>query len=245
MAKKKNTILVVDDEPQFLKMLMIGLDAGSYSLEGCQTGKEGLRLFLTLRPALVLLDVNLPDISGYEVITSIREWSQVPIIMLSARGQDQDIVKALDLGADDYVTKPFNLKVLEARINANLRQSATREAGEPELVNGPLRMDLVRHEVYIGQQAVSFTPKEYTLLRHLLVNRGKMLTHKELLKQVWGPTHGEDVQYLRVFISQIREKIDAILPLPDLIATEPGIGYRMELLPQHSPAARNGNGSVA
>jgi len=244
MPKKKNTILVVDDEPQFLKMLMIGLDTEAYSLEGCVTGKEALRLFLTLRPDLVLLDVNLPDMLGYDVITSMRSWSQTPIIMLSARGQDKDIVKALDLGADDYVTKPFNLGELAARINASLRRSAVRETGEPELANGPLRMDLVRHEVYIGQQTVSFTPKEYKLLRHLMVNCGKMLTHKELLGEVWGAAHGGDAQYLRVFISQIREKIDAVTSLPDLITTEPGIGYRMELLSDNNPAARTGSGSL-
>lgn len=245
MQKKKSTILVVDDEPQFLKMLKIGLDADAYSLEGCLTGKEAIKLCLTLKPDLIILDVNLPDMTGYEVITSIRDWSQTPIIMLSARGQDHDIVKALNLGADDYVTKPFNMNILGARINANLRQSATREADAPELANGPIRMDLVRHEVYIGQQLVSFTPKEYDLLRHLMVNCGKMLTHKDLLKEVWGPTHGDDVQYLRVFIGQIRDKIDALVSLPDLITTEPGIGYRMELLPHNTAASANGSGRIA
>ena len=231
MAKKKNTILVVDDEPQFVKMLDMALDTTDFKLEGCLTGKEALRLSVMLKPDLILLDLNLPDMTGYEIITAIRTWSQIPIIVLSARVEAEATMRALELGADDFVTKPFNMGVLEARINANLRQSAVRAAGEPELSNGPLRMDLVRHEVYIGGNLVSFTPKEYNLLRYFIVNCGKMLTHNELLREVWGPAHGDDARYLRVFISKIRDKIEALVSLPSLITTAPGIGYRMEVLP--------------
>jgi two-component system KDP operon response regulator KdpE len=211
-------------------MLDIVLDADAFIVEECVTGKEATRLGVSLKPDLVLLDLNLPDMNGNDVITSLRTWSQVPIIVLTARSTNLDTVTALNLGADDYVTKPFNMGVLEARINANLRQSAVREVGEPELTNGSLRMDLVRHEVYIDGMLVPFTPKEYDLLRHFMVHCGKMLTHKELLKEVWGSAHGADTQYLRVFIGQIREKIQTVPSAPMFITTEPGIGYRMELM---------------
>jgi two-component system KDP operon response regulator KdpE len=212
-------------------MLSIVLDSEDFIVEECLTGKEATRLSISLRPDLILLDLNLPDINGNDVITSLRTWSQVPIIILTARATNLDTVTALNLGADDYVTKPFNMSVLEARINANLRQSAVRETGEPELVNGPLRMDLVRHQVYLQGKLVPFTPKEYDLLRHFMVHCGKMLTHKELLKEVWGNAHGGDTQYLRVFIGQIREKLENTVDTPPmLITTEPGIGYRMELM---------------
>jgi len=230
MSSKKNTILVVDAERETRKMLDIVLDVADFNIEECLTGKEAMRLCVTLKPNLILLDLNLPDMNGNDVITSVRSWSAVPIIVLTARATSQDAVIALNLGADDYVTKPFNMSVLEARINANLRQSAIREIGEPELANGPLRMDLVRHQVYMDGKLVPFTPKEYDLLRYFLVNCGKMLTHKELLKEVWGNAHGGDTQYLRVFIGQIREKIEIAADTPLLITTEPGIGYRMELM---------------
>ena len=230
MSKKKNTLLVVDAEPQTRKMLDIVLDPAAFTVEECLTGKEAMRLCASLKPDLILLDLNLPDMNGNDVITSVRSWSSVPIIVLTARSTSQDAVMALNLGADDYVTKPFNMSVLEARINANLRQSAIREVGDPELVNGPLRMDLVRHQVYMDGKLVPFTPKEYDLLRYFMVHCGKMLTHKDLLKEVWGNAHGDDTQYLRVFIGQIREKIKDATALPLLITTEPGIGYRMEFM---------------
>ena len=212
-------------------MLSVVFDLDNFIIEECLTGKEATRLGISLRPDLILLDLNLPDMNGNDVITSLRTWSQVPIIILTARSTSLDTVTALNLGADDYVTKPFNMSVLEARINANLRQSAIRETGEPELVNGPLRMDLVRHQVYLQGKLVPFTPKEYDLLRHFMVHCGKMLTHKELLKEVWGNAHGSDTQYLRVFIGQIREKLESTVDTPPmLITTEPGIGYRMELM---------------
>ncbi len=221
---------MVDAEKQTRKMLEIVLDTTAFSIEECLTGKEATRLSIALKPDLVLLDLNLPDMNGNDVITALRSWSSVPIIVLTARSTNLDTVTALNLGADDYVTKPFNMGVLEARINANLRQSAVREIGEPELTNGPLRMDLVRHQVYMGDKLVPFTPKEYDLLRHFMVHCGKMLTHKELLKEVWGSAHGADTQYLRVFIGQIREKIEVTTGTPLFITTEPGIGYRMEFM---------------
>lgn len=228
MNRKRNTILVVDDEPQIRKLLSITLNQEQYRAIDCDNGKEAIRLANSLKPELVLLDLGLPDMDGKEVITAIRQWSQLPIIILSVRSDDEEIARALNAGADDYVTKPFNPAVLLARINANLRKAVTKEAGEPEIVNGRVRMDLVRHEVYIDNELASFTPKEYDLLRYFLANRGKMLTHKQILRDVWGPAHSDDTQYLRVYVSQLREKIERDASDPDYIVTEPGIGYRME-----------------
>ncbi|MBV8939244.1 MAG: response regulator transcription factor [Alphaproteobacteria bacterium] len=238
MHEKKNTILIVDDEPQIRKMLSIFLDASDFRIEESDSGKQAVRLSASLKPDMVLLDLGLPDMDGKEVITAIRQWSQAPIVVLSVRAGDEEVAAALNLGADDYVIKPFSADVLLARIHANLRKSAVREAGEPELSNGKLRMDLVRHEVYIDGEKTPFTPKEYDLLRFFMVNRGKMLTHKHILKEVWGPAHGEDTQYLRVYVGQIREKIEEDPASPKLIVTEPGIGYRMEMVGEESASAK-------
>jgi two-component system KDP operon response regulator KdpE len=230
MHEKKNTILIVDDEPQIRKMLNIYLDAADYKVEEAENGKQAVRMSASIKPDLVLLDLGLPDIDGKEVIKSIRQWSHLPIIVLSVRAEDQEVVQALDEGADDYVIKPFGAEVLLSRIKANLRKGVIKEAGEPELVNGHVRMDLVRHEVFLHDKKVSLTPKEYDLLRYFIINRGKMLTHRQLLREVWGPAHSDDMQYLRVYIGQVREKLEAEPSSPKLIVTEPGIGYRMEIM---------------
>jgi two-component system, OmpR family, KDP operon response regulator KdpE len=229
MDKKKNTILVIDSDIQNQKMMKIVLDKADFKLVDCPTGKQAERLVASIKPNLVLLDLNLPDMEGGDIITSLREWSEVPIIILSARADDDDVVKALNMGADDYVIKPFSADILLARINASLRSSAIRETGESELINGPLRIDLVRHEVFVDEKLVAFTPKEYNLLRYFIIHRGKMLPHRDILKQVWGDAHADDTQYLRVFIGQIREKIDKESDAASLIVTEAGIGYRMEI----------------
>lgn len=229
MKQKKNTILVVDDEPQIRKLLKVSLEAYDMKPEEAEKGAEAVRLTASLKPDLILLDLGLPDMDGKEVIEQIREWSQVPIIVCSVRDSDREMIEAFDKGADDYITKPFNPDVLLARITANLRKSATQEAGEPILQNGRVKMDLVRHEVMIDDEKVDFTPKEYDLLRYFLVHRGKMLTHRQILHEVWGAAHGEDTQYLRVYISQVREKVEPDPSSPDYIVTEPGIGYRMEV----------------
>lgn len=230
MNQKKNTILIIEDEPPIRKLLSITLEGKGYKVVDADNGKEGARLVASVKPELVLVDLGLPDMDGKEVIQSIREWSQVPIIVCSVRSDDGEVIKAFDAGADDYITKPFNPDILLARIYANLRKSVTQEAGEPEIANGDIRMDLVRHEVFIRGEKQAFTPKEYELLRYFLVNRGKMLTHKQILKDVWGPAHTEDMQYLRVYISQLREKIETEGSDTTYIVTEPGIGYRMEPL---------------
>jgi two-component system KDP operon response regulator KdpE len=229
LNKKKNTILVVDSDEQTQKILGLVLDEADFTLVDCLTGKQAARLAVSTKPDLILLDLDLPDMQGSDVITALREWSEVPIIILSARKEDNDVVKALNMGANDYVIKPFSADVLLARVNASLRASAVKETGEPALVNGPLVMDLVRHEVFLNDELLAFTPKEYNLLRYFMVHRGKMLSHREILKEVWGDSHGEDTQYLRVFVGQIREKIEKDPSVPVLIITEPGIGYRMEI----------------
>ncbi|MGE3770981.1 MAG: response regulator transcription factor [Bdellovibrionales bacterium] len=229
MNEKKNCILIIEDEAPIRKLLTITLESRDYKVVDADQGRAGARMVASVKPDLVILDLGLPDIDGKDVVTLIREWSQVPIIICSVRSDDEEVIRALEMGADDYVTKPFNPDVLTARIHANLRKSATQQAGEPELTNGGIRMDLVRHEVFLNGEKVPFTPREYELLRFFLVNRGKMLTHKQILKEVWGPAHGEDMQYLRVYVSQLREKLQNAIPGSDYIITEPGIGYRMEV----------------
>ena len=230
MHQKKNTILIVEDELPIRKVLTIALESADYKVVECDNGREGIRLAASITPELMILDLGLPDIDGKEVIEGVREWSQLPIIICSVRNADNEIIQALEKGADDYVTKPFNPDVVMARIRANLRKAATAEAGEPELTNGHIRMDLVRHEVHLSGEKVLFTPKEYELLRYFLVHRGKMLTHREILKEVWGAAHTEDMQYLRVYVRQLREKIEPSIAEPRYVITEPGIGYRMEVV---------------
>ena len=246
MHQKKNTVLIVDADPQLQKLMSIILDAADFKIVTCDAGKQAVRLFMSVKPDLVLLDLSLPDMEGKDVISAIREWSQIPIIMLSARSDDDDVITALNLGANDYVIRPFSADVLLARINAALRSSTIDIAGQPEISNGPLRINLVRHEVYLNETLLGFTPKEYNLLRYFIVNRGRMLTHREILQEVWGKAHGEDTQYLRVFIGQIRAKIEIHPAIPKMIITEPGVGYRMEIaeilaLPQSEKQQRAAN----
>jgi two-component system KDP operon response regulator KdpE len=230
MHKKKNTILIVDDEMSIRKMLSVYLSTEEYKIEEAENGKQAVRLSASIKPDMVLLDLGLPDIDGKEVIAAIRKWSHMPIIVLSARPDDKEIVAALDAGADDFIQKPFGPEILLSRIRANLRKGALKEVGEPKLTNGPITMDMVRHEVFLNNEQVSLTPKEYDLLRYFIIHRGKMLTHQQLLKEIWGAAHGDDMQYLRVYIRQLREKLEEDPASPKLIITAPGIGYRMELL---------------
>jgi len=230
MHEKKSKILIVDDEAQIRKMLNIFLTAADFSVEESDSGKQAVRMSASIKPDIILLDLGLPDMDGKEVIASIREWSQVPIVVLSVRAFDEEVVAALDIGADDYVVKPFNAGVLVARIKANLRKAIVREGGEPELTNGHIKMDLIRHEVFLKGEKIALTPKEYELLRYFMVNRGRMLTHKQILNEIWGPAHGENTQYLRVYVGQVREKLENDPANPQLIVTEPGVGYRMEIV---------------
>ncbi len=235
MSVKKNLVLVVDDEPQIRKLLRITLQSEGYKVEESEKGSEAVRLAASIKPDLIILDLGLPDADGKDVLSEIREWSQTPIIICSVRNNDSEVIESLNRGADDYITKPFNPNILLARIQACLRKAATQEAGEAELTNGYISIDLVRHEVKIDNEITSLTPKEYDLLRYFMVNRGKMITHKQLLHEIWGQAHTEDMQYLRVYISQLREKIEPDAKEPTFIVTEPGIGYRMEVFENKKP----------
>ncbi len=228
MTHIKNTILIVDDEPHIRKLLKITVESYGHRAVECDNGKQAVRMCASLKPELMLLDLGLPDLDGKDVIQQVREWSHLPIIVCSVRNSDQEIMLALNHGADDYITKPFNPDVLMARVHANLRKAVTKEAGDSLLINGRITMDLMRHTVTVDGKKVDFTPKEYELLRHFLTNRGKMLMHKQILKDIWGPAHADDMQYLRVYVSQLREKIEPTPSAPLYIITEPGIGYRME-----------------
>ena len=237
MCGKKTTILVVDGDVQIQKLLTLLLEDRGFKVITGGTGKQAIRLSDSVNPDLMLLELELPDISGNAVVAALRRQSQLPIIMLSTHSADHEVTAALNIGANDYVTKPFNMDVLLARINAALRSVAVHEAGEPELRNGTLHMDLVRHEVFVEKMRVALTPKEYDLLRYFMIHRGKMLTHKDILRAVWGAAHSDDTAYLRVYIGQIRDKIEANPTQPTVIITKPGIGYRMEITHENIPHA--------
>ncbi|MBA2449543.1 MAG: response regulator transcription factor, partial [Chloroflexi bacterium] len=218
-------VLVVDDEPQIRRALRVGLTGLGYDVQSAGTGEEGLDLAAVAPPDVVILDLMLPGMSGLEVCKALREWSQAPIIVLSAKGGERDKVEALDLGADDYLTKPFGMDELLARIRVALRRT-TGEASSPVLESGDLRLDQVRRLVTSRGQEVHLTPTEYDMLRYLLANAGKVVTHRALLRAVWGPGYEDGSQTLRFFIVQLRRKIEPDPSRPTYIRTEPGIGYR-------------------
>ncbi len=230
METHEHTILLVDDENEIRSMLRIFLDVEDYNVIEAANGRDALQKIISETPDLIVLDLGLPDIDGQEVIAKVRGFSNVPIIVLTARDDDAQLVKALTQGADDYVTKPFRAEVLLARIGANLRGHVSSHIEAVELSNGPIRIDLNRHEVFIDDERVPFTPKEFDLLCCFVRNKGKMLTHKQILKEVWGPSHADDTQYLRVYIGQVRGKLDDIGKLGGSIVSESRIGYRMDVL---------------
>jgi two-component system KDP operon response regulator KdpE len=221
-------ILIVDDEPPIRRFLRTSLAAQGYVVIEAANGAEALRAMASEAPDLVILDLGLPDMSGTEVIRAIRRTSPVPIIILSVRNDERGKVEALDLGADDYITKPFGMEELVARIRTALRHRLQEKGEAPVFVAGDLSVDLVRRIVKRAGAEVKLSPKEYDLLRLLVVNAGKVLTHRHLLAEIWGPAHTEDAQYLRVFIRNLRQKLEADPARPALILTEPGVGYRLQ-----------------
>ena len=222
-------ILLIEDDPQIRKFLRVMLTAEDYRFYEATAGAEGLAQTATRNPDLVLLDLGLPDRDGVELIREIRKWSQMPIVVISARGQERDKVEALDAGADDYVTKPFARGEVSARIRAALRRATILDKNEaPGTVScGNIRINLVARRVFVGQVEVHLTPNEYKLLLVLLRHSGKVLTQRQLLKEVWGPEHVEDREYLRVFMSQLRHKLETDAAHPRYLLTEPGVGYRL------------------
>jgi two-component system KDP operon response regulator KdpE len=223
-------ILVIDDEPQIRKFLRISLTATGYKVVEAEAGGPGIEAAKAEKPDLVILDLGLPDIDGQEVITAIREDSAVPIIVLSVRADETDKVEALDRGADDYVVKPFGIGELMARIRAASRQRGAAAAGEAEvdtLAIGGLTIDLPRRLVIRDGTEQRLSPKEHALLTLLVHNRDKILTHGQILREVWGPAHADDTVYLRVYVNQLRQKLEPDPGRPTLIITEPGVGYRL------------------
>jgi two-component system, OmpR family, KDP operon response regulator KdpE len=220
-------ILVVDDEPQIRRVLRTTLTSHGYVVIEARSGDEALALIRAEHADLVLLDVNMPGRSGLETCREIRSSGDVPIIMLTVRNTERDKVQALDVGADDYVVKPFGAEELMARIRAALRRAAPAEA-MPPFVSDELSIDFEKRSVLVSGRPVRLTPKEFELLRQLVAQRGKSLSHRRLLQAVWGPDYGEETEYLRVFINQLRKKIEPDPRNPRYIHTEPWVGYRFE-----------------
>jgi len=221
------TVLVVDDEPQIRRVLRTTLTSHGYAVVEARTGDEALEQIRNEHVDLILLDVNMPGRSGLETCREIRGTSDVPIIMLTVRNTERDKVQALDAGADDYVVKPFGSEELMARIRAGLRRSAGAET-VPEFVAPGLTINFDKRLVMVGDRPVRLTPKEFELLRYLVANQGRSLGHRRLLQAVWGPDYGDETEYLRVFINQLRKKIELDPRNPMYIHTEPWVGYRFE-----------------
>lgn len=228
----KTKLLLIEDEEKIRKILKIYLKNENFDIIEAHDGHMGLRMLLTVKPEIVVTDLGLPDMDGKEVVKNIRELSDVPIIVCSVRDEDNEIITALKCGADDYVIKPFNPEILLARINRNLHRAVTNNQNTTKefLIDGPIKIDLLKHEISISDKIIFFSPKQYNLLKYLIDNKGKVLTHREILGEIWGKAYLNENQYLRVQIGNIREKIRECLGKKEVIHTEPGIGYRMEIL---------------
>ncbi len=224
-------VLVVDDEPPIRRFLRTALTAHDFTVLEASTGEEGLQAAASQHPDLIILDLGLPDLDGIEVTRRLREWASIPIIILSVRGQETDKISALDAGADDYLTKPFGVGELLARIRVAMRRTAQSTA-DPVFVSGELTVDFLRRVVKMAGREVQLTPTEYDLLRALLTHAGKVLTHNQLLRQVWGPGYEQEAHMLRVNVSNLRRKLEPDPSRPTYILTEPGVGYRLRESPE-------------
>jgi two-component system, OmpR family, KDP operon response regulator KdpE len=228
MSTQQPLVLVVEDEPSIQKFLAASLTAAGYRLAEAYTGEQAIREATQQPPDLVILDLGLPDIDGQTVLARLREWLHAPIIVLSARDQEQQKVLALDHGADDYLTKPFSTAELLARMRVALRHAAkTGEAESPVFQTGELKIDLSTRRVFIRDEEIHLTPIEYKILTTLAHHAGKVLTHRQLLEAVWGPQQSQEVHYLRVFMAGLRRKIEADSAQPRYLLTEQGVGYRL------------------
>lgn len=219
-------MLVVDDEPQIRRSLQVNLERSGYAVETVESGEDALSSFRNRRPDVVILDLIMPGMGGVEVVRRIRESSTVPIIVLSAMGEEVRKVEALELGADDYMTKPFGMDELLARIHSLLRRAAGAHRPQPVFIAGDLCVNFDRREVTLDQKPVKLTPTEYDLLKYMIEHAGKVLTHRMLLQEVWGQAYVDQAQYLRVFIGQLRKKLEKDPTRPRFILTDPGVGYR-------------------
>ena len=222
-------VVLIEDEPQIRRFLRATLTGQGYRLFEATTGADGLVEVGSRQPDVVIVDLGLPDVDGIDVIRRLREWTAAPIIVLSARGQERDKVTALDAGADDYVSKPFGASELLARIRVALRHTAgaSHEADDATFTIGELRMDLLHRQVFVGDREVRLTPIEYKLLATLVRHAGKVVTHQQLLREVWGPTHTDQSHYVRVYMAHLRHKLEAEPARPQYLRTEPGVGYRL------------------
>jgi two-component system, OmpR family, KDP operon response regulator KdpE len=220
-------ILVIDDETQIVRALRTILNEKQFRVTIARRGEEGLTLAAANEPDLIILDLGLPDMDGVEVCRRLREWTQIPIIILSVRDSERDKVAALDIGADDYLTKPFGIEELLARVRVALRHSANRKGEQSKFVKaGPITIDLAWHNVKRDDEEIKLTGTEYKLLAYLAANHGRVLTHQSILTHVWGPADADHTEYLRVYMRQLRKKLEADPEHPQYIVTEPGIGYR-------------------
>jgi two-component system KDP operon response regulator KdpE len=225
----RTRILVVDDDTQMLRSVKAGLSARDYDIVTAQDGASALVMAAEAAPQLIVLDLGLPDIDGVEVCKRLREWTSLPIIVLSARERETDKIAALDAGADDYLTKPFGMGELLARVRAALRRVAVSPSEEPIVRFGAVMVDMARRRVELSGQDLHLTPKEYDVLRQLAKHPGKVLTQRKLLTAVWGPEYGDEGHYLRVQMRSLRRKIEPDPARPKYLITEPGVGYRLEV----------------
>jgi len=222
-------ILLVEDEPQMRRFLRVALEGSGYRYLEAGTGREGLALAAQHRPEAILLDLGLPDMDGLDLVVRLREWSRIPVIVISARGQETDKVGALDAGADDYLTKPFGTRELLARVRVALRHAGPEAQQEPVFVLDRWRVDLAKRQVLMDGKEVHLTPLEYSLFTTLIRHAGKVVTHRQLLKEVWGGAAGAQPLYLRVYMTQLRHKLEAEPSRPRYLQTEPGVGYRLRM----------------
>ncbi|NTU43440.1 MAG: response regulator [Nitrospirales bacterium] len=231
MPEDNGLILLIEDEPQMRRFLRVTLQSHGYRLVEAMTGGEGLAQATTRNPDVVLLDLGLPDMDGLDVTQQLRDWSAVPIIVISAREQEEDKINALDAGADDYLTKPFGAGELLARIRVALRHRLQMDSRqeEPEFILGDLRVDLAKRQVFLKELEIHLTPIEYRLLSVLIRNSGKVITHTHLLREVWGQSYTGQTEYLRVYMAQLRRKLEADPARPRFLINEPGVGYRLKI----------------
>jgi two-component system KDP operon response regulator KdpE len=227
MSEPEPVILIIEDEPQMRRFLRASLSSNGYQVVEAETGEAGIAQAAARNPELVLLDLGLPDLDGLVVTERLRGWAQTPIIVLSARGKEEDKIKALDAGADDYLTKPFGVGELLARIRVALRNAARGEMGSSQFSVGDLKVDLGRRQVLLSEKEVHLTPIEYKLLATLVKHAGRVITHRQLLREVWGPNSSDQTQYLRVYMGQLRHKLERNPSRPQFLTTEPGVGYRL------------------
>jgi len=229
MSGKNACILLVDDEPQMRRFLRVTLQSQGYELAEADTGQKGLTLAAMANPDVILLDLGLPDMDGLEVLARLREWSKVPVVIISAREQEQDKIRALDSGADDYLIKPFGAGELLARIRVAMRHRIVQQGGqdEPVFVLDTLRLDFNRRRVFLKETEVHLTPIEYKLLSYLARHAGKVVTHKQLLREVWGAAYADQLHYVRVYMGMLRHKLEEDPACPRFFINEPGVGYRL------------------